>query len=86
MYLYLVINSEASRWISFGNVAENMRVCRAAPVGGMPSRSTTRRICMKSARGPMYNSPRCYANRDLARSRTCGSKPMSSMRSVISNQ
>mmetsp|Transcript_24684 Transcript_24684/g.53242 ORF Transcript_24684/g.53242 Transcript_24684/m.53242 type:complete len:209 (+) Transcript_24684:901-1527(+) len=42
--MYLVMNSDASFWISLGKVAENMRVCRS-PVRGMFSRSTTRRIC-----------------------------------------
>ena len=42
--MYRVMNSLANRWISFGKVAENINVCRS-PDMGMPSRSTTRRIC-----------------------------------------
>ena len=45
------MNSDASFWISFGNVAENISVCRppppsaTAPDAGIPSCWTIRRIC-----------------------------------------
>mmetsp|Transcript_19937 Transcript_19937/g.40618 ORF Transcript_19937/g.40618 Transcript_19937/m.40618 type:complete len:214 (-) Transcript_19937:1094-1735(-) len=63
--IYLVMNSEASFWISFGKVALNMSVCRVSLVG-MPSCSTTRRICGSKPMSSILSASSSTKKRTLA--------------------